>query len=133
MENFVQLISEDERIRVELFGSVFFVRRLDDDTRARLKLEHMKERVATDARDAERQDLAYAAAMFDYILLDWEGVKGPDGKDAPCTKENKRVLPSVAKRLLLDRAVEVHAKDARQEKKDTENLDDSPVSKEPTA
>jgi len=40
----------------------------------------------------ERDEEKYSELLWDYCIVDWEGIEDVDGSPVPCTSENKQIL-----------------------------------------
>lgn len=102
----IELISRDECIT--LCGGdgdvVIGVRRLDPDLVAECRRRHTVTHEAARPGEPPRtavDERAVDQDIYDYLILWWRGVVGPDGADAPCTRETKWRLPASLKHQIL--------------------------------
>lgn len=83
---YIEIITEDEKLVEECWGSRIHFRRLDAETALKIQ-------AAVGEGERIRQ-------LVDYIITDWENVLHPvTKKPVPCTIENKLRLPQA---LLAD-------------------------------
>lgn len=109
-KRFLRVIEEDERFTYtpeSLPDVTITYRRLTADAiseidRTYQKVDHRRGRQTYIPPDRQRDR---AMDIWDYIVLDWNGVVGKDGVSAlPCTRENKYKLPGKTKGDILELA-----------------------------
>lgn len=94
MSQFITIVSDDETFPVMFGDSVVFCRRYSLAAHQRIEKQvgrKRRDRLGHWYLDIDEH--AMNAAAMDYLVDRWENVKGPDGRDVPCTKENKIKLP----------------------------------------
>ena len=100
----IDLISRDEAFEIGDEDCRFVLRRLDPNVIRESRQRHTRRLEAEGPGQPPREEIDEAEVdkdLLDYIVQDWKGVLGPDGQEAPCTRENKYLLPPSVKAQIL--------------------------------
>lgn len=98
-------------------ASVELLEKLDKKHTKKQTTYHRHQPVTEDVTD----DAAYKRDLWDYSIVDWEGICAQDGSPIPCTTDNKVALIAGAPLFLqlynrcLDRVTELSQKQAEDE------------------
>ncbi len=100
----IEIVSRDESFLLGDTDCSFTLRRLHPDVVPESRRRHTRRVDSGKPEDVPR--LKYDEAevnkdVYDYIIQDWRGVLAPDGALAPCTRENKWLLPGPVKEQIL--------------------------------
>ena len=102
----IDLISEDEAIRIGDEEGWFLIRRLSSEMAREIRARHTRRIEAAEPGGVSREETDWAEVeldQLDYIIQDWL-VYGPGGEAAPRTRANIAALPATIREEILGAA-----------------------------